>query len=67
MVTRGQDAPADPELRDRNQHARQAARLYALAVNVTTATARSHVLALADEHARLAGYDRNDDGSAAAA
>jgi hypothetical protein len=54
-----QGMPADPDIRlrvqDRKEHARQAARLYALAENVTTATARSHVLAQADEHARLAG------------
>jgi hypothetical protein len=44
--------------------AREAARLYALAVNVTTATARSRILARADEPARLAASDEGADGSA---
>lgn len=70
-IASGQDTtPADPEIRlrvqDRKEHACEAARLYALAANVTTAIARSRVVARADEYARLAACDESDIGSAAA-
>jgi hypothetical protein len=41
-------------MKDRAEHAREAARLTAIAATVTTPAMREQVLAMAQEHARLA-------------